>query len=91
MIDDMTLRNMAPSTQKVYTYAVANFARYHRKSPDQLGLEDIRDYRLHLVARGLKATSINPIIGALRFFYSVIPTFMEDDSFGSGIPLRIAL
>ena len=34
MIDDMTLRNMAPSTQKVYTYAVANFARYHRKSPD---------------------------------------------------------
>jgi integrase/recombinase XerD len=71
MIDDMTLRNMAPSTQKVYTYAVANFARYHRKSPDQLGLEEIRDYRLHLVARGLKATSINPIIGALRFFYSI--------------------
>ena len=71
MIDDMALRNMAPNTQKVYMYAVANFARYHRKSPDQLGLEDVRDYRLHLVSRGLKATSINPIIGALRFFYSV--------------------
>ena len=68
MIDDMTLHNMAPSTQKVYAYAVANFARYHGTSPDQLGLEEIRDYRLHLVARGLKATSINPIIGALRFF-----------------------
>ena len=71
MIDDMKMRNIAPSTQKVYTYAVANFARYHRKSPDQLGLEEIREYRLHLIARGLKATSINPIIGALRFFYGV--------------------
>ena len=27
------------------------------------------EYRLHLIARGLKANSINPIIGALRFFY----------------------
>jgi integrase/recombinase XerD len=29
----------------------------------------VRDYRLHLIARGLKAASINPIMGALRFFY----------------------
>ena len=69
MIEDMVMRNMALTTQRVYTYAVANFARYHRKSPDQLGLEDIRDYRLHLIARGLKAKSINPIVGGLRFFY----------------------
>jgi site-specific recombinase XerD len=69
MIEDMVMRNMALATQRVYTYAVANFARYHRKSPDQLGLEDIRDYRLHLIARGLKAKSINPIVGGLRFFY----------------------
>ena len=69
MIDDMAFRNMSPNTQKVYTYAVANFARFHRQSPDQLGVEHIRDYRLHLMARGLKATSINPIVGALRFFY----------------------
>jgi integrase/recombinase XerD len=69
MIEDMVMRNMAPATQRVYAYAVANFARYHRKAPDQLGLEDIRDYRLHLIARGLKAKSINPIVGGLRFFY----------------------
>jgi site-specific recombinase XerD len=69
MIEDMVMRNMAPTTQRVYTYAVANFARYHHKSPDQLGLDDVRDYRLHLIARGLKAKSINPIVGGLRFFY----------------------
>ena len=70
MIEDMTFRNMSPSTMRVYTYAVANFARYHHKSPDQLGLEDVRDYRLHLLSRGLKAKSINPIVGGLRFFYA---------------------
>jgi hypothetical protein len=68
MLDDMAMRNMSPNTQKVYTYAVANFARYHHQSPDKLGIEHIRDYRLHLLARGLKPKSINPIAGALRFF-----------------------
>ena len=69
MIDDMTFRNMSPSTHKVYTYAVANFSAFHGRSPDKLGIEDVREYRLHLIARGLKTNSINPIIGALRFFY----------------------
>jgi integrase/recombinase XerD len=69
MIEDMTLRNMSPNSQKVYAYAIANFSTFHRRSPDKLGIEDVRQYRLHLIARGLKATSINPIIGALRFFY----------------------
>jgi site-specific recombinase XerD len=69
MIDDMTFRNMSPGTLKVYSYAVANFSAFHGRSPDKLGIEDVRVYRLHLLARGLKATSINPIIGALRFFY----------------------
>ena len=70
MIEDMTIRNMSPSTQKIYAQAVANFSIYHRRSPDTLTFEDVRAYRLHLIARGLKATSINPIIGALRFFYA---------------------
>jgi integrase/recombinase XerD len=69
MIDDMRFRNMSPSTQKVYTYAVANFSAFHGCSPDKLGIEHVREYRLHLMKRGLKAASINPIIGALRFFY----------------------
>jgi hypothetical protein len=55
MIDDMTFRNMSPSTHKVYTYAVANFSTFHGRSPDKLGIEDVREYRLHLIARGLKA------------------------------------
>ena len=69
MIDDMKIHNMSPNTQYIYTRAVANFSSFHQQSPDKLTIEDVRDYRLHLIARGLKAASINPIMGALRFFY----------------------
>lgn len=69
MIDDMKIRNMSPNTQNIYVSAVARFSAYHHRSPDKLGLEDIRDYHLHLVSRKLKPTTINPIMGALRFFY----------------------
>ena len=64
MLDDMAFRNMSPATHKRYTYAVACFAQYHRTSPDKLGIEHVRQYRLHLLSRGL-----NPIVGALRMFY----------------------
>jgi site-specific recombinase XerD len=71
MIDDLTIRNMSANTQKAYVYAVAKFAAFHGRSPDELTIEDVRDYRLHLIARGLQPTSINTIMGALRFLYGV--------------------
>ena len=66
MIDDMIIRNMAPTTQRVYASAVANFSAFGGRSPDKLGLDDVRDYRLHLVSR-LKPSSINPIMGRCDF------------------------
>ena len=66
MIEDMTIRNMSPSTQEIYVAAAANFSIFHGRSPDKLTFEDVRDYRLHLIGRGLKPNSINPIVGALR-------------------------
>jgi integrase/recombinase XerD len=71
MIDDMKIRNISPNTQYIYISAVARFSAYHPRSPDKLGLEDIRNYHLHLVSRKLKPTTINPIMGALRFFYGI--------------------
>ena len=78
MLDDMKLRNMAVSTRKIYVSSVAGFSAYHGRSPDQLTLEDVRDYQLHLVARGLKASSICPIMSALRFLYAVTLDRPED-------------
>ena len=71
MLDDMRLRNLAAGTRRIYVRSVAGFSAFHGRSPDQLTLEDVRDYQLHLVARGLKAASICPIMSALRFLYAV--------------------
>jgi site-specific recombinase XerD len=71
MLDDMKLRNMAVSTRKVYVCSVAGFSAFHGRSPDELTLEDVRDYQLHLVARGLKASTICQVSSALRFLYAV--------------------
>ena len=45
MIDDMRMRNMSPSTEKVYPYAVANFSAFHGRSPNKLEVEHVREYR----------------------------------------------
>ena len=69
MLDDMALRNMSPATQRIYINAVKNFSVFFGRSPDKLTFEDVRTYQLHLVSRGLKPTTIHPILYALRFFY----------------------
>src|SRR5262245_44002008 len=53
MIDDMTMRNLSANTQETYIRSVAQFSAFHRRSPDNLGVEHVRDFHLHLVSRGL--------------------------------------
>ena len=65
----MTMRNLSPSTHETYIRAVAQFSAFHRRSPDKLGVEHLREYHLHLVSRGLAANSICVKMSALRFFY----------------------
>lgn len=39
MIDDMTIRNLSPATQRSYLHAVTKFSRHFGRSPERLGLE----------------------------------------------------
>ena len=71
MIGDMQLRNMSPLTQRTYVRSVKNFSAFFGRSPDKLTFEDVRACRLHLISRGAKPQTINQIVCALRFFYSV--------------------
>ena len=71
MIEDMTVRNLSPATQRSYVHAVAKFSQHFGKSPDQLGLEDVRAYQVHLASKGMAWASFNQIVCALRFFYRV--------------------
>ncbi len=49
MLDDLGVRNYSPHTQYQYIYYVAAFAKHFGKSPELLGLEDIRAYQIYLV------------------------------------------
>ena len=71
MIEDMMVRNLSPATQQSYLYAVAKFSRHFGRSPDRLGLEEVRAYQLHLVAQQRSWSHINQAVCALRFFYGV--------------------
>ncbi|WP_233489979.1 phage integrase N-terminal SAM-like domain-containing protein [Acidiphilium multivorum] len=38
MIEDTTVRNLSPATQRSYVHAVAKFGRFFSRSPEKLGL-----------------------------------------------------
>ena len=71
MIEDMTVRNLSPATQRSYLYAVAKFSRFFGKSPERLELEDVRTYQVHLASQGIAWATLNQTVAALRFFYGV--------------------
>ncbi len=53
MINDMKLRRFAIGTQKLYVYAVEDFARYYHRSPDLISEEEAHSY-LRLTQNGIK-------------------------------------
>jgi len=70
MIDDLKLRNRSARTIQSYITHVANFARYFGKSPELLGVEEIRQYQVYLVEqRKVSWSTFNQAVCALRFFY----------------------
>jgi integrase/recombinase XerD len=71
MIEDMTVRNLSPATQRSYVSAVSKLSHYFGRSPDKLELEDVRSFQVHLVSTGISWPALNQIVCALRFFYGV--------------------
>ena len=72
MIEDLQIRHFAPSTQKNYLSLVTRFARHYGRSPEQLGLKEVRAYLFYLVNEA--KVSYNVLCGhvsALRFLYKV--------------------
>jgi site-specific recombinase XerD len=72
LIGDMQIRNLTPETQRNYVHHIANLARFYQTSPDELSLEELREYQLYLtdVVRSSPQT-INQFISAAKFFYTV--------------------
>jgi len=71
MIEDMTVRNLSATTRVTYIHNVKKFSKHFGRSPDRLGIEDIRAYQVYLVSRGIAWATLNQVVSALRFFYGV--------------------
>jgi integrase/recombinase XerD len=71
-IEDMQLRGLAPTTQRSYIHYVAEYAKFYHTSPEQLDLEAIRQYELHLLnEKKMSPESVNTFLSAIQFLYLV--------------------
>jgi hypothetical protein len=62
MLEDLQIRNYAPTTVAAYIRSVAEFAKHFDKSPDLLGSEQIREYQLYLIKeKGVSLSSYTTI------------------------------
>lgn len=70
MIDDMQLHGFAERTQEAYLLAVRQLAKHYRKSPDQIGEEELRQYFLFLKneKHAARATCTIALCG-IKFFF----------------------
>src|SRR5467141_433886 len=71
MIEDMTIRKLAPKTQQGYIRTIKDLAAFLGRSPDTASCEDVRRFQLHLAANGAHVPILNHAVAALRFFFRV--------------------
>ena len=71
MIEDMTIRKLAPRTQHGYIRTIKDLAAFIGRSPDKASFEDIRRFQLHLAKNGAQVPILNHTVAALRFFFRV--------------------
>lgn len=67
---DLQIKGFSPKTQQAYLRHVVAFSQYYSKSPDFLGIEEIKDY-LHyiIVEKNLSKSYVNQAYSGLKFFY----------------------
>ena len=52
MIEDMTVRDFMPGTQRGYLAVVSNFTTFIGRSPDQAEADDLRRFQFHMRSIG---------------------------------------
>lgn len=80
MIRELELRRKSPKTVEAYVIAVAQLASHYHRSPERIGLEEIREYLHYLITkRKLAFSSCNQKLAALKFFYQQVLGWQDFD------------
>jgi site-specific recombinase XerD len=70
VLEELKRRNYSEATARAYVGAIGRFAEYFHRSPDQLRVEHIRQYQVHLFEKKkLAPHSVMVQMCALRFLY----------------------
>ncbi|MDT8342611.1 MAG: site-specific integrase [Longimicrobiales bacterium] len=70
---ELRIRGCADGTRLLYLSRVRRLVRHFMRPPDQLTLEDINEFQLHLTRTGeLAWSTFNGYVCAIRFFYKEV-------------------
>jgi site-specific recombinase XerD len=70
MLEELQRRNYSAITTRNYLRVVSDFAKHFGKSPDKLGLNELRTYQAYLLReRKLTPGTVVNQVAALRFFF----------------------
>jgi len=67
--DDLELKGLRPNTIESYLRCIQAFVAFRRRSPEELGEEDVRAFLLFKKRQGLKNSTLHVYHAALRFLY----------------------
>jgi integrase/recombinase XerD len=71
MARDLKLKNLAGTTQSEYLRCCFHFARYHMRSPAEMGEGAIKEYLAHLQLKGAGPETLKMNVAGLKFLYGV--------------------
>jgi len=86
MIHVLELHRKSPDTIKPYVNSVAKLAKHYGRSPDQISIDEIRDFLHHLITvRKLSSSTCNQRIAGINFFYRHV---LGQTEFHLKVPLK---
>jgi len=69
---DLKIGNYSPRTSEMYLYYATQFAAFHKRSPEEMGGDEVREWLLHLIeGKGYSASTIKIARAAVLFLYRV--------------------
>jgi site-specific recombinase XerD len=70
MLAELQLRGITPRTQTAYLREIAKLEKYFKKSPEELGEEEVKEYFVHMLEdRGLSSGTYKYYAAGIKFLY----------------------